>query len=60
MVKHRRSQGAMAPKFSENLVILRFERWYPKQNTVGCQKSYILAPLKFFAPPKMFGMAAPL
>ena len=47
MMQHKRhSQGSMALKFSEYLVILRFKRWYPKQNTVTRQKQNILTPLK--------------
>ena len=37
----RRSQGAMPPKFSEHIVILRFERRYPKQISVIRLKSNI-------------------
>jgi len=38
---HRRSQGAMPPKFLANLVILCFERQCPKQNTAASLKSKI-------------------
>jgi len=36
----------MAPKFLVYLVVLRFERCYPKQNTVACSKSKYLAQKK--------------
>jgi len=43
-----RRQGAMAsPKFLAYLVILRFEKQRPKQNTATSLKSNILAPPKF-------------
>ena len=45
---HRPSQGAcrsmLAPKFFEYIVILCFERHYPKQNSVIRLKSNILPP----------------
>jgi len=34
-LKHIRSQGGMPPKLLAYLVILCFEMWYPKQNTVA-------------------------
>jgi len=37
------------PKFLEYLVILCFQRRYPKQNTVTCLKSNNLAPSNFWA-----------
>jgi len=43
----------MPPKFSENIVILCFERHFSKQNSVIRLKSNIL-------PPKIFGLATPL
>ena len=55
---HRRSQGAMPfPKFLACTVILCFERWYPKQNSVIRLKSNILPPN---LSPKNFGLATPL
>jgi len=39
----------MTPKFLENLVILCFERRYPKQNIVIHLKSNILVPPNFWA-----------
>jgi len=36
----------MAPKFLEYLVVLCFERRYPKSNTVACVTSKYLAPSK--------------
>jgi len=45
---HRRSQkglgGHFPLKFSEHIVILCFERQYPKPNSVICLKSNILVP----------------
>jgi len=48
------AQGAMAPKFLACIVILCFERRYPKQNTVARLKSNILSPKKCLAPPKIW------
>jgi len=46
----RRAQESMPlPKFLQYLVILRFERRYPKQNTVAHLKSNILARQFFWA-----------
>ena len=39
----------MLPKFLEHIVILFFERRYPKQNSVIRLKSKIFAPQKFWA-----------
>jgi len=39
----------MPPTFLEYLVILRFERRYPKQNTVASLKSKFLSPPIFLA-----------
>jgi len=39
----------MAPKFLEGIVILCFDRQYPKQNSVIRPKSNILAPPNFGA-----------
>jgi len=51
--EHRHSQeGAMPPKFLENIVILCFERHFSKQNNVIRLKSNI--------PPQIFGLATPL
>jgi len=47
---HRRSQGFPPPKFLEHVVILCFERRFPKQNIVICQKPNTLGP-------QMFGLA---
>ena len=51
------SQGAAdamaAPKFSKHIIILCLKRRYPKQNSVICLKSSILAPPNFFAPSLM-------
>jgi len=49
----RRARGAMTPKFLEYLVILYFERQYPKQNTVACLN-------KNFNPSHTFGPDMPL
>jgi len=52
-VLHRRSQGGPTgpcpPEDLEHIVILCFERRYPKQNTVIRPKSNILPPKKFWA-----------
>jgi len=52
---YRRTQGALGdhglPKFLEHIVILCFERRYPKQNRVFQLKSNILVCPKFFWPP---------
>ena len=49
------SQGGMPPlNFLEHIVILRFERQYPKQNR--CYSSKI----KHFRPPQIFELATPL
>ena len=45
----KRRPGYRAPKFLEYLVILRFEKRYPIQNTVARLKSKILAPPKVWA-----------
>jgi len=47
------TQGAMSPKFVEYVVILCFEMWYHKQNTVAGLKIKILAP-------KNFGLTTPV
>jgi len=41
------------PKFLEHIVILCFERRYPKQNSVIRLKSRILAPT-FYSPPNFY------
>jgi len=43
----RGAQGGHVPKFLEYLVILCFERRYPKRNTVASLKSKILVPRNF-------------
>jgi len=48
----RVGRGSWPPKYLAYLVILCFERRYPKQNTVARLKSKILAPPKFFCPRK--------
>jgi len=40
--------------FFQKVVILHFERQYPKENTVALLKSNILAP-QIFAPKKILG-----
>jgi len=47
---HRHSQVAMPPKFLAYLIILNFDQWCPKQNTVAHLKSNILALSNFLAP----------
>jgi len=47
-------QGAMACKTFRNLIILGFERWYPKENTIASLKSKILPSTNFLAPPKFW------
>ena len=55
----RRSQGRPGghglPKFLAYVVILFFERRYPKQNSAIRLKSNILATTNFFAPQKILG-----
>jgi len=50
---HRRSQGGQRgyapPKFLENVVILCFESFFSKQNSIIRLQSNILAPQKFWA-----------
>jgi len=48
-------RGHGPPKFSENIVMLCFERCFSKQNSVIRLKASILPPPKFFAPPKVLG-----
>jgi len=43
------ARGGHTPQFLEYLVILCFERWYPKENTVASIKSKLLTPSKFWA-----------
>jgi len=57
---HRLSQGGGQrghgpPKCLENMVILCFERRFPKQNSVIHLKSSILAQKKIFGPLKFLG-----
>jgi len=51
---HRRSQGGLGamhpPKFLEDILILCFERQYPKQNSVIPLNSNICPPPTFLAP----------
>jgi len=49
VTKHRLKPGG-SPQFLENIVILCFERRYPKQNNVIRLKSNILSPPNFLAP----------
>jgi len=60
MWQHRRSQGVLwrddPPKFLKYIVILCFERRYPKQNSFIRLKSNILAPLKIL-PLQIIGLA---
>jgi len=48
-------RGHGPPKCLENIVILCFERRFPKQNSVIHLKSSILAPKKIFGPLKFLG-----
>jgi len=43
-----------SPKFSENIVILCFERHFSKQNSVFRLKSNIFPPKFFWFPPKFW------
>ena len=54
------SQGAMPPKFLAYLVILCFERWCLKQNTVVRLKYKFCPPKKIFFCSQNFELATPL
>ena len=53
----RVTRRACLPQFLENIVILCFERPYPKQNSVIRLKSNVSASPQFFCPPNIFGLA---